>query len=46
MIGVRVPAGAVSFSPHHHDQIGSGAHTASYSMATRALSLGGEAAGT
>jgi hypothetical protein len=38
--GVRVPEGVGSFSLHHHVQTGSGAHSASYPMGTRALSLG------
>jgi hypothetical protein len=38
--GVRVPAGAGNFSLHHRVQTGSGAHPASYPMATRTLSLG------
>jgi len=38
--GVRFPAGAVSFSPHHLDQTGSGVHTISHLMGT-----GGKEAG-
>jgi hypothetical protein len=37
---VRFPAGAGNFSLHHGVQNGSGAHPASYSMSTRASSLG------
>jgi hypothetical protein len=37
---VRFPAGAGNFSLHHHVQNGSGAHSASYSVGTRALSRG------
>jgi hypothetical protein len=40
MIGVRVPEGAGNFSLHHSVQNGSVAHPTSYSMGTRALSLG------
>jgi len=36
---MRVP-GAGNFSRHHRVQIGTGAHSASYPMGTRALSLG------
>jgi hypothetical protein len=39
MIGVRFQAGAGNFSLRHHVQTGSGAHPASYSMCTGALSL-------
>jgi hypothetical protein len=39
-IGVRFPAKAGNFSLRHRDQIGSGAHPASYPMGARVLSLG------
>jgi hypothetical protein len=42
---VRFLAGAGNFSLHHCVQNGSGAHPASYPMVTRALFLGGKAAG-
>jgi hypothetical protein len=35
-----VPVGGRHFSPHRRVQTGSGAHPASYTMSTRALSLG------
>jgi len=34
-LGVRVLAGAGILAPHHHVQIGSGAHPASYLMGIR-----------
>jgi hypothetical protein len=37
--GVRITSGGWEFSLYHHVQTGSGAHTASYTMGTRALSL-------
>jgi hypothetical protein len=45
MIGVRIPAGAGSFSLHHRVQTGSGAHPASYPMGTRGPFPGVKAAG-
>jgi hypothetical protein len=45
MIGVRVPAGAGNFSPHHRVQTGSGAHPASYPMGTTSSFPGNKAAG-
>jgi hypothetical protein len=41
---VRFPAGAGNFSLHHRVQNGSGAHPASYPMATRGSFPGGKAA--
>jgi hypothetical protein len=41
--GIRVPAGAGNFSLHHHSQIGSGAHPASYPVGTRGSFPGCEA---
>jgi hypothetical protein len=37
---IRFPVGAGNFPLHHRVQNGSGAHPASYTMGTRALSLG------
>jgi hypothetical protein len=42
---VRFPAGVGNFSLHHHDQTGSGAHPASYSMGARGCFPGDKAAG-
>jgi hypothetical protein len=42
--GVREPAGVGSFTLHHRDQTGSGAHPASYPMGTRGSFLGAKAA--
>jgi hypothetical protein len=41
---VRFPAGARNFSPHYRIQNGSGAHPASYPMATGGSFPGGKAA--
>jgi hypothetical protein len=38
--GIRFPAGAGNFCLHYRVRNGSGAHSASYPMGTRALSLG------
>jgi hypothetical protein len=43
--GVRFPAEAGNFSPHHRVQNCSGAHPASYPMRTRGSFPGGKAAG-
>jgi hypothetical protein len=45
MIGVRIPAGAGSFSLRLRVQTGSGAHPASYQMRTGRSSPGSKAAG-
>jgi hypothetical protein len=42
--GVRVPVGAMNFSPHHRVQTGSGVHQASYRMGTRDSYPGGREA--
>jgi hypothetical protein len=42
---VRFQAGTGNFSVHHHDQNGSGAHSASYPVGTRGSFPGGKAAG-
>jgi hypothetical protein len=42
----RLMARAGNFSLHHRVQIGSGAHPASYPMATRDTFAGGKAAGS
>jgi hypothetical protein len=44
-LGVRVPAGAGNFPPHHRVQTDSGAHPSSYIMITRDFSPGGKATG-
>jgi hypothetical protein len=43
--GVRFPAGARNFSPHHRVQTGSVSYPASYQMGTRVSFPGGKAAG-
>jgi hypothetical protein len=43
---VRFPAGAGTFSLHHHAHNGSGVHPASYPMGTRVSFSEGKAAGT
>jgi hypothetical protein len=42
---VRLPAGAGNFSLRHCVQTGSGAHSASYPVATKGSFPGGKAAG-